>query len=324
MKTRLFLVAMAVCTMTAMGQPGISAKSQNTGVAGMKDETIVRFKTINIDGLEIFYREAGDPSKPTILFLHGFPSSSHMYRDIMNTLSYNYHVVAPDYPGFGLSSAPTIKEYTYTFENLSLTIDHFIDALGLKDLSLYVQDYGGPVGFRIASRRPELIRSLIIQNANAYNQGIGKAADPLVNYFKNPNAETETGAREILASTKWEYTDGAEDVSKISPDSYNMDDLYLSRPGNDEIQLALFRNYGSNLALYDGWHSYFRLKQPPTLVVWGKNDKIFITPGAEAYKKDLKNCEVHLLNGGHFLLEEHHTEVAQLIDGFLSRTRKKK
>jgi pimeloyl-ACP methyl ester carboxylesterase len=324
MKTKLFLVAMAVCTVTAMCQPGISAKSQNTGVAGMKDETIVRFKTINIDGLEIFYREAGDPSKPTILFLHGFPSSSHMYRDIMNTLSYNYHVVAPDYPGFGLSSAPTIKEYAYTFDNLSLTIDHFIDALGLKELSLYVQDYGGPVGFRIASRRPELIRSLIIQNANAYNEGIGKAADPLVNYFKNPNAETETGARGILASTKWQYTDGAEDVSKISPDSYNVDDLYLSRPGNDEIQLALFRNYGSNLALYDGWHSYFRLKQPPALVVWGKNDKIFIAPGAEAYKKDLKNCEVHLLNGGHFLLEEHHTEVAQLIDGFLSRTRKKK
>jgi pimeloyl-ACP methyl ester carboxylesterase len=321
MKTRLFLVAMAVSTMTAMCQP---AKSQNTGAAGMKDETVARFKTINIDGLEIFYREAGDPSKPTILFLHGFPSSSHMYRDIMNTLSYNYHVVAPDYPGFGLSSAPTIKEYTYTFDNLSLTIDHFIDALGLKDLSLYVQDYGGPVGFRIASRRPELIRSLIIQNANAYNEGIGKAADPLVNYFKNPNAQTEIGARGILASTKWQYTDGAKDVSKISPDSYNMDDLYLSRPGNDEIQLTLFRNYGSNLTLYDGWHSYFRLKQPPTLVVWGKNDKIFIAPGAEAYKKDLKNCEVHLLNGGHFLLEEHHTDVAQLIDGFLSRTLKKK
>jgi pimeloyl-ACP methyl ester carboxylesterase len=169
-----------------------------------------------------------------------------------------------------------------------------------------------------------LVRSLIIQNANAYNEGIGEAAGPLVNYFKNPNAETEKGARGILASTKWQYIDGAEDVSKISPDSYNMDDLFLSRPGNNEIQLALFRNYGSNLALYDGWHSYFRLKQPSTLVVWGKNDKIFIAPGAEAYKKDLKNSEVHLLSGGHFLLEEHHTEVAQLIDGFLSRTLKNK
>jgi pimeloyl-ACP methyl ester carboxylesterase len=319
MKATLFLVAMAVSTLTGMCQAQIVKKTQAGDEVRIKDATALRFKTVNVDGLDIFYREAGDLAKPTILFLHGFPSSSHMYRDIMNDLSSRYHVVAPDYPGFGLSSVPETKAYTYTFDNLSITMDHFIDALGLKDISLYVQDYGGPVGFRIAARRPALIRSLIIQNANAYNEGLGEAAAPLVNYFKNPNAETEKGARGILTTTKWQYTDGAEDVSKVSPDSYVMDQFYLERPGNDEIQLALFRNYGSNLALYDAWHAYFNLKQPPTLVIWGKNDKIFIAPGAGAYKKDLKNCEVHLLNGGHFLLEEHHTEAARLIDNFLSR-----
>jgi pimeloyl-ACP methyl ester carboxylesterase len=312
MKAKLFLTALVLMTHLGLCQP------QQNKIQPDVDRISIRFKTVKVDGLDIFYREGGDPSRHTILFLHGFPSSSHMYRDIMKDLSATYHVVSPDYPGFGLSTAPTPSQYSYTFDNLSITIDHFIDALGLKDISLYVQDYGGPVGFRIASRRPELIKSLIIQNANAYTEGLGKEAAPLVNYFKNPNAETEKGARGILSSTKWQYTDGAGDLSKISPDSYTMDDFYLSRPGNDVIQLALFRNYASNVALYDAWHDYFRLKQPPTLVIWGKNDKIFISPGAEAYKKDLKNCEVHLLNGGHFALEEHHTQAAELIDTFLS------
>ena len=277
------------------------------------------FKTIKIDGLDIFYREAGDKSKPSILLLHGFPSSSHMYRDLVNDLSADYHLIAPDFPGFGQSSSPSPSVYDYSFDNLALTINRFIDALELKKFSLYVQDYGGPVGFRIAVQRPELIQALIVQNANAYNEGLGDALEPLVAYIQNQNAETEKGVRVFLApgTVKWLYTDGAEDVSKISPDSYTIDQYYLDRPGNDEIQLALFRNYATNLSLYDTWHSYFRKYQPPTLVISGKNDKLFIAVGAEAFKKDISDAQISLLNGGHFVLEEKHAEAALLIRSFL-------
>ncbi len=279
------------------------------------------FKTIKVDGLDIFYREAGDKNKPTILLLHGFPSSSHMYRDLINDLSADYHLIAPDYPGFGQSSSPSPSAYNYSFDNLALTINHFIDALELKKFSLYVQDYGGPVGFRIAAQRPESIQALIVQNANAYNEGLGDALKPLVAYIQNQNAETEKGARGYLSfdATKWQYTDGAEDVSKISPDSYTTDQYYLDRPGNDEIQLTLFRNYGTNLPLYDTWHSYFRKYQPATLVISGKNDKLFIAAGAEAFKKDIKDAQISLLNGGHFVLEEKHAEAASVIKLFLSK-----
>ena len=288
------------------------------GVNGQDAATT--YHTIKIDGLDIFYREAGVQNAPVILFLHGFPSSSHMYRDLLNDLGKKYHVIAPDYPGFGYSSSPSPADYTYSFDNLSLLMDHFIDALGLKRISLYLQDYGGPVGFRIAARRPTLIHALIIQNANAYTEGLGAAAKPLLDYTRHPSPETEKAARGILTAegTKWQYTDGAEDVTKISPDSYTTDQYFLDRPGNTDIQLTLFRSYATNFVLYDSWHAYFRKNQPPTLVIWGKNDKIFIAPGAAAYKKDLPNAEVHLLNGGHFLLEERHAEVARLIDRFLS------
>ena len=226
----------------------------------------------------------------------------------------------PDYPGFGQSSAPSPSVYNYNFDNLALTINHFIDALGLKKFSLYVQDYGGPVGFRIAAQRPELIHSLIIQNANAYNEGLGDALKPLVDYIQNQNAETEKAVRFFLSfdANKWLHTDGAENVFKISPDSYIIDQYYLDRNGNDEIQLALFRNYGSNLPLYSEWQSYFRTYQPPALVISGKNDKLFVSAGAEAYKKDLKDAQIKLLNGGHFVLEEKHAEAASLIRSFLT------
>jgi pimeloyl-ACP methyl ester carboxylesterase len=279
----------------------------------------LNFKTVKVDGLDIFYREAGDKNKPTILLLHGFPSSSHMYRDLINGLSADYHLIAPDYPGFGQSSSPSPSAYDYSFDNLALTIKHFVDALELKKFILYVQDYGGPVGFRIATQRPELIQALIVQNANAYNEGLGDALRPLVDYIQNQNAETEKGVRIFLSfgTTKWLYTDGAEDVSKISPDGYTIDQYYLDRPGNDEIQLALFRNYGTNLPLYDTWHSYFRKYQPATLVISGKNDKLFIAAGAEAFKKDIRDAQISLLNGGHFVLEEKHAEAASIIKSFL-------
>ena len=280
----------------------------------------MNFKTVEVDGLDIFYREAGNNSKPTILMLHGFPSSSHMYRDLIKDLCEDYHLIAPDYPGFGQSSSPLPSIYDYSFDNLALTIDHFIDALGLKKFSLYVQDYGGPVGFRIATQRPGLIQALIIQNANAYNEGLGDALGPLVDYIQNQNVQTEQAVRGFLSpgTTRWLYTDGAEDVLKISPDSYTIDQYFLDRPGNDEIQLALFRNYGTNLPLYDKWQSYFRTYQPPALVISGKNDKLFAAAGAEAFKNDLRDAQINLLDGGHFVLEEKHAEAASVIRSFLS------
>jgi len=280
---------------------------------------MLKFKTVKIDGLDIFYREAGNKNKPSILLLHGFPSSSHMFRDLINDLSADYHLIAPDYPGFGQSSTPSVSAYEYNFDNLALTISRLIDALGLKKLSLYLHDYGGPVGFRIAAQRPELIEALIVQNANAYNEGLGDALTPLIGYIQNQNQETENAARFFLSSaaTKWLYTEGAEDASKISPDGYTMDQFYIDRPGNDEIQLALFRNYGTNLPLYDTWQSYFRKYQPATLVISGKNDKLFLAAGAEAFSRDIKDAQISLLNGGHFLLEEKHGEAAEMIKSFL-------
>jgi len=277
------------------------------------------FSTVQVNGVEVFYREAGDRNKPTVLLLHGFPSSSHMYRELISDLSKDFYLLAPDYPGFGQSSSPSPSAFDYTFENLTLTISKFIDALELKKLILYMHDYGGPVGFRIAAKRPELIQALIVQNANAYVEGLGDALNPLVAYIQNQNPETEKGARAYLSpdTVKWLYKDGAEDPSKISPDGYTIDEHYLARPGNDEIQLALFRDYGTNLPLYDAWQDYFRKYQPPTLLISGKNDKLFLAAGAEAFKKDLKDAQLSLLNGGHFVLEEKHLEAASIIKSFL-------
>jgi len=285
------------------------------------DHKAVQYKTILVDSIKIFYREAGNATRPTIVLLHGFPSSSHMYRNLISELALNYHVVAPDYPGFGQSGAPSPKQYQYTFDNLSITIEHFIDKLKISKTSLYIQDYGGPVGMRIATRRPELIQSLVIQNANAYVEGLGDVLAPLIAYIESPSAETEKAARFFLTldATKWQYMTGAGSPERIAPDSYNMDQYYLDREGNDVIQLALFRDYGSNIALYERWHQYFARHKPPMLVVWGKNDQFFTARGASAYKKDSPNAEIHLLDGGHFALEEHHVEISRLVMDFLGR-----
>jgi pimeloyl-ACP methyl ester carboxylesterase len=292
----------------------------NRKARGQKNANAAQTKIITVDGLDIFYREAGDENKPTILLLHGFPSSSNMYRDLIDDLCDAYHLVAPDYPGFGKSSMPDPEHYTYTFDNLATTINHFIEAIRLKQYILYLHDYGGPVGFRIATQHPEKVQALIIQNANAYNEGLGDALAPLVAYIQNPDTDTENGARAFLTldATKWQYTDGAEDVSVINPEGYLLDQKYLDRKGNDQIQLALMRDYGNNLPLYSVWQEYFRKYQPETIVISGKNDKLFTAPGAEAFKKDLPNAQISLLNGGHFVLEEKHREAARLITDFLS------
>lgn len=283
--------------------------------------TTVLFKTLQVDGIEIFYREAGETTNPTILLLHGFPSSSHMYRDLINDLSGDFHLIAPDYPGFGQSGSPSPLFYNYSFDNLALIIRRLIQKLELKNIILYMHDYGGPVGFRIASQQPELIQALIVQNANAYNEGLGEALSPLVAYIEDPNPETEKNARNYLSpdTVKWLYTNGAENSSRISPDGIMLDQYYLNRPGNDEIQLALFRDYGTNLPLYETWQRYFRDHQPPTLVISGKNDQLFLAAGAEAFKKDIREAEIRLLNGGHFVLEEKHLEAAHLIRSFIKK-----
>lgn len=281
----------------------------------------VYYKSIKINGLDIFYREAGNTEKPIILLLHGFPSSSHMFRNLIDQLSDSFYLIAPDYPGFGQSSSPDANEFQYTFHNLSTIIEAFIDKLELRNINFYIQDYGGPIAFRIALRRTELVQSFIIQNANAYLEGLGEALAPLSAYIENNSHIAEQGARMFLKyeATKWTYLDGASEPEKISPDSYALDQFYLDRDGNDIIQLALFRDYGSNIALYPEWQNYLKKNQPKALIVWGKNDKMFVEKGGWAYTTDLPNAEIHQLDGGHFLLEEFSTEVALFIEKFIKK-----
>ncbi|MBD2775344.1 alpha/beta fold hydrolase [Iningainema tapete] len=279
------------------------------------------YHTINIDGLDIFYREAGLPDAPTILLLHGFPTSSHMFRNLISDLADRFHLVAPDYPGFGNSSMPTVDEFEYTFDHLAEVIDKFIEALGLKKYSLYVMDYGAPVGYRIAVKHPERVEALIVQNGNAYEEGLREFWEPLKAYWKERTPENADKLRQLLTldATKWQYTYGVRNPEIISPDNWNIDQRLLDRPGNNEIQLALFYSYGSNVALYPQWQDYFRKHQPPTLVVWGKNDHIFPADGAYPYLRDLKDNEFHLLNTGHFALEEDGDVIANLITNFLTK-----
>jgi pimeloyl-ACP methyl ester carboxylesterase len=274
------------------------------------------FQHANVHGLEIFYREAGSKASPTIVLLHGFPSSSHMFRDLIPKLADRFHVIAPDYIGFGYSDAPEPSQFDYTFDNLAVYVEELLfGVLGLKKFSIYVQDYGAPVGYRIASRRPDAIEGIVVQNGNAYVEGIGAAFDPMKPFWANRNPETEKPVRDLLKkeTTVFQYTHGTKDVSRINPDSYTMDQLFLDRQGNDVIQLNLLHDYQSNLALYDGWHEFFRSKQPKTLIVWGKNDPFFTIEGAQAYLQDIPNAELHLLDTGHFALEDSCEFIAQQI-----------
>jgi len=278
-------------------------------------------KTVKVDGLDIFYREAGREGAPTILLLHGFPTSSQMFRNLIPALADRFHLVAPDYPGFGNSAMPTVDEFDYTFDNLARVIDGFTRKLGLDRYSLYVMDYGAPVGFRLAAAHPERVQSLIVQNGNAYDEGLGAFWDPFRAYWADRNAETAKPLAGFLnlETTKWQYTHGVRNPEVLSPDTWTVDQYGLDRPGNREIQLQLFHDYGSNPGRYPAWQEYLRAHQPPTLVVWGKNDVIFPAEGAHPYKRDLKDLEFHLLDTGHFALEEDGDEIAELIRSFLSR-----
>jgi len=284
--------------------------------------TMTTYRRISVKGREVFYREAGPKDARTIVLLHGFPSSSHMFRELIPRLADRYHVVAPDYIGFGYSARPAAAEFKYTFENLTDHVEKLLfDILGLRKFSIYVQDYGAPVGFRIAARHPEAIEAIIVQNGNAYVEGISPAFEPLKAFWANRDEKTEQPVRALLTAetTRFQYTHGARNPEKISPDSYTFDQYFLDRPGNDAVQLDLFHDYPSNVALYGEWHEYFRQKQPRTLIVWGQNDPFFTVEGAKAFLTDLPNAELHLLDAGHFALEEEGGFIADRIREFLGR-----
>jgi pimeloyl-ACP methyl ester carboxylesterase len=282
---------------------------------------MITYQHATVDGQRVFYREAGSKTAPTILLLHGFPTSSHMFRNLIPALSDHYRVVAPDLPGFGFSDAPDRKRFPYTFENLAKVIAGFTDAIGLKTFAIYVFDYGAPVGFRLALARPERIMAIISQNGNAYEEGLSEGWNPIQKYWKEPTPENRAALREFLKpeATKWQYTHGVQDTTLLAPEAYELDSALLARPGNDEIQLDLFLDYASNVALYPEFQEYFRSKRPPLLAAWGKNDPFFLPPGAEAFKRDIPNAEVKFFDTGHFALETHAQEIASAIRDFLSR-----
>lgn len=285
----------------------------------------IKNQTTIVDGQTIFYREAGDKDKkPTILLLHGFPTSSHMFRNVIPALADKFHLVAPDYPGFGYSSMPPVDRFEYTFDHLAEIVDKFVHQIGLEKYSLYVMDYGAPVGYRLAVKHPEKIEALIVQNGNAYEEGLGEFWEPLRTYWSEPNERNKNALKKFLTleATRWQYTHGVKNENAISPDNWIHDQSLLDRPGNNEIQLQLFYDYKSNPPLYPQWQDYFRKYQPPTLVVWGRNDIIFSKEGAVPYQRDLKDVQIHLLNTGHFALEEEGELIVELISRFLPANRK--
>jgi pimeloyl-ACP methyl ester carboxylesterase len=282
---------------------------------------VMHYKTANIDGVNVFYREAGPAGAPVLLLLHGFPTSSHMFRNLMPLLADRYHVIAPDYPGFGQSDAPDHTKFKYTFANFADITDKLIASLGVKKYSMYMMDYGAPVGYRMALKHPDRVQTMIVQNGNAYTEGLGAFWDPIKVYWADGSKANRDaiGGLVTLKITKFQYTDGMGDVARISPDNWTIDQALLDRPGNREIQLDLFRDYGSNVPLYPAFQAFFRERKPPTLIVWGKNDKIFPEPGAHPYLRDLPAAEMHILDTGHFALEDKLDVMAPLIRNFLDR-----
>ncbi len=317
-KTLLSLAAAALlATTSAYAAPQTQSASAEHVVAVEQ----VRHRTVSVDGVEVFYREAGPADAPVLLLLHGFPTSSHMFRDLIPRLAQRYRVIAPDYPGFGYSAAPPRESFAYTFDHYAQIVDKFTQQLGVNRYALYVMDYGAPVGFRLATAHPERVTAIVVQNGNAYDEGITGFWDPIKAYWRT-GATTEREALRWLTSlkaTQWQYTDGVRDVSLVSPDAWTVDQSRLDRPGNQEIQLDLFYDYRNNLPLYPQWQQYFRQYKPPMLVVWGANDQIFVAAGAAPYRRDNPNAQVHMFDTGHFALETHGPQIATMIGKFLDR-----
>ncbi|CAD6512172.1 alpha/beta fold hydrolase [Paraburkholderia sabiae] len=273
----------------------------------------------DVDGFNVFYREAGRPGAPKLLLLHGFPSSSHMFRDLIPLLADRFHIVAPDLPGFGQSDMPSRDDFAYTFDNLANVIDRFTEVIGFDRFAVYVFDYGAPTGFRLALKHPERITAIVSQNGNAYVEGLSDGWNPIQAYWKEPSQANRDALRALLAkdTTVWQYTHGVSDPTAVSPDGYSLDDYYMNRPGAHDIQLDLFGDYQSNVALYPAFQAYFRTYQPPFLAVWGEHDPFFLPPGAEAFKRDLPNADVRFFDTGHFALETHAADIAAAISEFL-------
>jgi len=281
----------------------------------------VNMQTMEIGGHTVAYREAGDPANPTILLLHGFPTSSHMFRELIPVLAEDYHVIAPDYLGFGASDMPSADSYDYSFANAAQTVTQLIDAKGVDSYAVYLMDYGAPVGYRMFAEHPERVTGFVIQNGNAYDEGLREFWDPIKAYWAEPTAENGDALRGFLTleATKWQFTHGVGDVSTVSPDNFWHVQYLLDRPGNQEVQLEMFLDYGTNVTEYPKWQALFREHQPPTLILWGKNDHIFPAEGAHPYKADLKDVEFHLLDTGHFALEEYGDTIAAEMQDFLAR-----
>ncbi|RDS79723.1 alpha/beta hydrolase [Dyella monticola] len=275
----------------------------------------IHYRHADVDGFNIFYRQAGSPDKPKLLLLHGFPTSSHMFRDLIPLLSDHFHIVAPDLPGFGLSDMPARDAFTYTFDNLANIIDRFTEVVGFDRFIVYVFDYGAPTGFRLAVKHPERIAGIVSQNGNAYVEGLSDGWDPIRTYWQNPVEKNREALRQFLApqTTRWQYTHGVSDESLISPDGIALDNYYLARKGADDVQLDLFLSYQSNVALYPAFQAYFRTHQPRFLAIWGKHDPFFLPPGAEAFKRDMPDARVQFLETGHFAVETHAKDIAQAI-----------
>jgi pimeloyl-ACP methyl ester carboxylesterase len=283
----------------------------------------ISYHTADIDGVKVFYREAGPQDAPAVLLLHGFPTSSHMFRNLMPRLADRYHVIAPDYPGYGQSDQPPLDQFTYSFDRLAAIVDRLTEQLGLEQYAIYVQDYGAPVGYRLAQAHPERISAIVVQNGNAYDEGLDNAFwAPIKDYWNDKSDAKAARLRPLveLEATKWQYSEGFRDpVRNVSPDAWIVDQAYLDRPGNAAIQLEMLYSYGTNPPRYPAWQAYFRKHQPPMLIVWGQNDKIFPAAGAMPYLRDLPKAELHLLDTGHFALEEDGEVIARLRRDFLDR-----
>jgi len=291
----------------------------STVLSGQRANTAASVHKVEADGIRIFYRSAGDASAPVLLLLHGFPTSSFMFRELIPRLADEYRIIAPDLPGFGFTEVPEKRDYKYSFDALARTIEAFTDVLGLKRYAIYVFDYGAPTGLRLAMAHPERVTAIVSQNGNAYEEGLGDAWGPIRTYWSAPTAENREVLRQnilTLEATRWQYTHGVANPDSVAPESYTLDAALLERPGNKEIQLDLFLDYASNVKLYPEFQEYFRKSTPPLLAIWGKNDPFFIPAGAEAYRKDLPNARVQFLDTGHFATETHSAEIAAAIKEF--------